>query len=130
MKITVTQDDIQGFSHAGADNPITRAMRRATGRSWVVFGGSTAFLRAEPYHTIALPYAVYAHWKLHQSTGAWKPFEFEVDLRLPEHPRRSGDRRRQLRRAEVRAGSDRRRSDRRATERRSAERRAGVLSAS
>jgi hypothetical protein len=122
MLISVTSEDIRGAGRTPADNPVTRAIRRYTGETWVVFGGSTAYYRNLPYRTLALPPVVHDQWQLSQKTAVWKTFEFELDFSPP--PEKSeAERRRFERRKSPRFGFDRRRSDRRNRERRRKERR-------
>lgn len=129
VKIAVTLDDIHG--HDSGENPITRAIRRATGQTWIVFGGTTAYLRSEPYRSVALPYEVFEQWQVHQNTGVWHPFEFDINIEprwqtvRKQSTRRNQDRRARERRKQPRFGFDRRLHDRRQNDRRHGDRRAG-----
>ncbi|HEX8834948.1 MAG TPA: hypothetical protein VF719_12140 [Abditibacteriaceae bacterium] len=142
MKIRVTRDDIRGGSgpvvggyasgayssgRTGIDNPITRAIRRVTGQTWVIFGGNTAYYRTCPYRTLSLPYEVHQQWQIYQKTGVWHPFEFEIDMEFTVQKPRTpiGDRRRRERRKAARFAWDRRHGDRRGDQRRDHDRRVG-----
>lgn len=132
VTVQVTREDIQeAAQHAGGDNPITRAMRRALGQTWVVFGGTTAYLRSQPQQSISLPHEVFTYWELHRTTGIWTPFSFEIDLetnienidaRIARN-RQGTDRRQRERRESPRFGFDRRSRERRVADRRIAPRR-------
>jgi len=109
--IRITDKDIEGAGQHPLENPITRAISRLTGQTWVVFEGRSAHQLQSPYRALALPYDVYLLWQRYQTSGAMEPFEF--DLNVENAPVRQERRDRSDRR-----GSDRRRGDRRRNERR------------
>jgi hypothetical protein len=114
VKIQVTTEDLQSAGKHATDNPISRALRRVTGQTWVIAEGSTAFLLTAPYRAVSLPYPVYNCWRQFQAQGRLEPFEFEFAADLPLiRAERGSDRR----------GGDRRQNDRRSGDRRSGERR-------
>lgn len=126
VTVHVTFDDIQEAAQHIGDNPITRAMRRELGQTWVVFGGTTAYLRSRPQQSISLPHAVFTSWEMHRTTGVWTPFSFEIDLetnvenidtRIGRN-RQGADRRQRDRRESPRFGFDRRSRERRVADRR------------
>ena len=128
MKVSVTKDDIRGARAHALENPITRAIRRATGQTWIVFNGTTAYLRTQPFGSVSLPYEVFQQWQRHYVTGSWQTFDFEFDYILRRESRIS-DRRRRLRRAAPRGGWDRRRNEQRRVDRRKGDRRNYSLTA-
>jgi hypothetical protein len=118
MNVQVTLEDIVRAGRSGGDNPISRALLRATGQAWVVFGGSMAYSRTSPHHSHALPFEVSQKWR----AWHWEPFEFEVQWHHIGPATRS-ERRSRQRRSAPRFGFDRRARDRRARNRRRTERR-------
>ncbi|HEX8551657.1 MAG TPA: hypothetical protein VF681_08900 [Abditibacteriaceae bacterium] len=113
MIVEVTREDIVRSGRSGGDNPIARALFRATGQAWVVFGGSMAYSRTSPHHALALPFEVHQYWR----AWLWQPFSFEVQWLHPP-VRAELERRARQRRASPRFGFDRRARDRRNRERR------------
>ena len=128
MKISVTRDDIRGARAHALENPVTRAIRRMTGQTWVVFNGTTAYLRTQPFGSVSLPYEVFQQWQRHYVTGSWQTFDFEFDFVLRREVRVS-DRRRRPRRLAPRGGWDRRRQEQRSADRRRGDRRNYSLTA-
>lgn len=121
MIVRVTNEDIFKAGRSGGDNPVSRALLRATGQAWVVFGGSMAYSRNSPHHVLLLPYEVSQHWR----AWTWEPFEFEVHSNhLGAKPRT--DKRQRQRRAHPRFGHDRRARERRAQNRRRGDRRTSL----
>lgn len=118
MIVEVTREDIVRSGRSGGDNPIARALFRATGQAWVIFGGSMAYSRSSPHHALALPYEVHQGWR----AWMWQPFSFEVQWVHPP-ARAEQERRARQRRALPRFGFDRRARDRRSRERRHCHRR-------
>lgn len=115
MTIQVTPDDIHSDGRHTTDNPITRALRRTTGQTWIIVEGSMAYLLTAPHRAVALPYHVYTRWREYQALGTMEPFEFEFaseTMVLQDY--RRGDRRQNDRRQQERRHNERRNeSDRR-----------------
>jgi len=109
LKIQVTVEDFQSDGKHATDNPISKALRRVTGQTWVVSEGNTAYPLTAPYRAVSLPYPAYRGWREFQAFGLMEPFEFELPADAPSFKaERRGDRR-----AEDRRSADRRSGDRR-----------------
>ena len=115
MIIQVIPEDIQPNGKHATDNPITKAIRRTTGQTWIIVEGSMAYLLTAPHRAVALPYYVYTRWRQFQTLGTIKPFEFEfaTEAMVLQDYRRSDRRSNDRRQAERRAGERRDQSDRR-----------------
>ena len=80
MKIRVTMEDIRGGSRDILNSPLTRAMQRIAGKSWVVFMCARAMETAAPYRHVPLPPEASRHCEEHRRTGQMEPFEFELPI--------------------------------------------------
>jgi len=110
----VGQADIKEAGRTATDNPITRALRRATGTKWCIFQGNTAYALTPPHRSLSLPDIVREHWEQYQDSGRMQPFEFDLagqGLAPAPHPiqeRRRNDRREHERRVRERRLHERR----------------------
>lgn len=118
MTIQVTSEDIQSNGKHATDNPISRALRRITGQTWIIVEGSMAYLLTAPHRAVSLPYHVFTRWREYQALGTMEPFKFEfaTETHVLQDYRR-GDRRQ----------DDRRQTERRVNERRSSSDRRRML---
>lgn len=79
MKIHVTVDDIRGAGKGLLNSPLTRAVQRILGKSWVVFMCTRAMEMAPPYRFVSLPAKATQRCQEHQRTGEIQPFDFDMD---------------------------------------------------
>lgn len=80
MVIEVTPEDITQAGQKAVDNPITRALHRATHEQWVIFDGHTAYEITPPYYSVTLPKIVTQHWQTYRTSGIMQPFSFEINF--------------------------------------------------
>jgi hypothetical protein len=82
MKITikVTEEDIQQSGRGLHNNPLTRAVQRATRQKWVVLRGRIACRLGWSRCLCLLPYGVAARWKTYRYLRSMQPFEFDLEV--------------------------------------------------
>ena len=88
IRVMVTEVDIQGAGRNGTDNPIARALCRATGQPWDIWLTSHAFELAPPFRCVILPGEIFKINRVYHYSGMMWPFEFEFDLDGTEHAER------------------------------------------
>ncbi len=79
MTITVCDDDIAQSAAGVIDNPIARALTRATGSRWKVWDGRVAQEMQAPHRVIALPSQVHAAWDQSTTASQFRPFSFILE---------------------------------------------------
>jgi len=79
VKVCVVEQDIQGSERRGLDNPVARAIQRAVGGRWYVFG-PLAYELTSPYRAASLSDEACLAGQEHQVTGAIQPFEFDLAM--------------------------------------------------
>ena len=82
MQVQVTRADIEGSIHDLENNPISRALLRATGQEWHVYPGGVVFQVKSPYRTLFLPMPACRDWMRYQQHGVLEPLQFELDLQV------------------------------------------------
>lgn len=116
MNVEVTAQDIRSGGRGTVDNPITRALTRATGTKWCIFQGNIAYGLTPPHRSLPLPAEVCSRWQNYQNWGYLEPFAF--DLGLDSDTRPAGLSAQERRNRSDRRGPDRREGERRTTDRR------------
>ncbi len=91
MIIHVTEADIAESRDDLENNPISRALRRATGQTFRVFPGGVVFQVQSPYRTLFLPLQTCRQWMEYQQHGTLQPLAFEIDIKV-ESATHSGNR--------------------------------------
>lgn len=91
VNIQVTLQDIWGAQRDGAENPISRALRRIMGTPWFITdqkhsGGTIVYELAEPYRVAILDAETSHNWHQYRSSGLIWPFECEISIDDKEHP--------------------------------------------
>jgi hypothetical protein len=80
LQVTVTAQDIDDAIQDGIDNPLARALNRATGTNWdVVVGHRYAYEVESPYRLILLPpeiVIIISRWRAFQPIA---PFDFSCE---------------------------------------------------
>jgi len=76
----LTSDDIDSGGGSAIDNPLARALQRATGRLWFVWESNIAYEMRPPYRNVPLPASLSGLLHRYLNTGLMKPLEFEIEL--------------------------------------------------
>lgn len=83
MHIEVTAEDVRNPGTRTLDNPVTCALRRATGHQWYIYNYRIACEVEEPYGVIRLPETVVALLGTWKASRLMEPFAFEATLSAP-----------------------------------------------
>jgi hypothetical protein len=76
----VTREDIRDASRDILHSPLTRAVQRMLGKSWIVFMCTRAIETIAPYRFVLLPDEAMRHCEQHVRSGEMEPFEFELPV--------------------------------------------------
>lgn len=83
LQVTVTAHDIRETIPDGVDNPVARALERATGTNWdIIAGHRYAYESGSPFRLILLPAHVIDIISRWRSSQAIEPFKFSCEFYL------------------------------------------------
>lgn len=80
MKIEVTEQDIKDSDRFGMNDPVMRALQRATDSLWRMSEAGVALEALPPYRTAMLRGEVFDRWRAFKATHTIAPFAFEAQL--------------------------------------------------
>ena len=80
MIITICEEDISQSASGIIDNPVARALGRATGARWKVWDGRVAQEMHAPHRVVALPRQVHSAWDEGAEANQFQPFSFDLEF--------------------------------------------------